>query len=262
MLALIDSDSLCYALSFAQEKDGEVKKNGELFLYKGLDLAINNIIKDTEATDYKIFLSPKENYRNDVYPLYKANRAGMRRPELLVQARQYLTVAHDAIIMPNIEADDAVCIEQTWCLENDVPSVIAHIDKDIDQQVGLHYRWPLKSQPAVSYSVSKIEGLQNLYQQALVGDKVDNIMYYLAGDTGTWKKDYGLGKVGAEKTLTGLTTERELYLTVLDYYRNNEKFIKKSTGEQATEEDLHINMQLLYMLRTIDDQWRAPHENI
>jgi len=257
MLAIIDSDSLCYALAFAQEKDGELKPDAEKWLYHGLDKAINSIIEDTKATDYKVYLSGKTNFRNDVSPLYKANRADMRRPILLPQAREYLEVIHNAIIRPNMEADDAVCIEQTYCIANDIPCVLAHIDKDIDQQVGLHYKWPLRGNDAVLYEVTKEQGLYNLYVQALEGDKVDNIMYYLA-DTGTWKKNYGLGKKGAREALEGLTTEKELYLTVLDYYRNSEKFIRKDNGEQATEEDLAINMQLLYMKRTDDDCWEKP----
>ena len=258
MLAIIDSDSLCYALAFAQEKDGVVKKNGELFLYNGLDTIINTILKDTGADDYKVYLSGKTNFRNDVYLLYKANRKDMKRPLLLPEARTYLKVAHDAIIRPNMEADDAVTIEQTYCMANDIPCCIAHIDKDIDQQVGLHYRWPLRGNPSRLYVIDELEGLLNLYVQALEGDKVDNIMYYLDEESKTWKKEYGLGKAGARKALMDCTTEKELYRTVLDFYLNSEKFIKKGTGEQCTEEDLHINMQLLYMLRTEDDNWRIP----
>lgn len=253
MIVLIDSDSLCYSNGFAQEKDGVVIRNGDLFLYKGLDTAIANIITQTGAIDYKLFLSGRTNFRTKVSHQYKANRIGMRRPVLLPEARNYLEVAHNAIVSRDMEADDLVCMEQTTLIKQGIDSCIAHIDKDIDQQEGQHYRWKLKSKPSELYTITKEEGLQCLYQQALVGDKVDNIMHYLDDDTGTWKKDYGLGKVGARKALEGLTTEKELQSECIELYKT---FTKKSDGSVPTKEDFVINMNLLYLLRSQDDYWK------
>ena len=108
------------------------------------------------------------------------------------------------------------------------------------------------------YTVSKMEGLFNLYVQALEGDKVDNIMYYLDESTGTWKKDYGLGKKGAREALKDCTTEKELYRMCLYLYTSSDKFIQKGTGEQCTSDDLTSNMYLLYMKRTEMDYWEIP----
>lgn len=253
MIVLIDSDSLCYANGFANEKDGVMVRNGDLFLYKGLDTAIASIIRETGATDYKLFLSGKENFRTRVCGLYKANRIGMKRPVLLPEARNYLEIAHNAIVSQHMEADDLVCMEQTALIKQDIECCIAHIDKDIDQQEGWHYRWKLKSKPSEMYYITEEEGLQCLYQQALVGDKVDNIMHYLDKDTGTWKKDYGLGKQGARKALEGLTTEKELQAKCIELY---ETFTKKSDGSVPTIEDFIINMNLLYLLRSQEDFWK------
>ena len=280
MLTIIDSDSLCYANAFAvQEKceltgEVEVTENGEKFLRSKLRSSIAKIIEETGGTDYKLFLTGTDNFREDDYELrpqeypkdmvpvipslYKKNREGMPRPLLLQEARDYLVDEFNAIIVNGMEADDQVCIEQTACIENDIDCCIAHIDKDINQQSGWHYRWPIFSKPSELYFVTELEGLRNLYVQALVGDKCDNIMYYYSEDSGTWKKNYGLGQKTAEKALAEFDTEEDMYSLVKAYYLDGVKFTRKDTGEQATLDDLHANMRLLYLLRTEDDEWSIP----
>ena len=255
MIALIDSDSICYGNAFSVEKDGELIENADKFLYSRLESSINRILADTKADDYKLFLTSGGGFRKEVDPNYKANRSGMKRPILLQEARDYLIVVHEALTYDILEADDAVCIEYNKCIEQGQEAVIAHIDKDINQQPGLHYRWPLFGKDGYMYHISEVGGLRKLYKQALVGDKSDNIMQWLDEESGTWKKDYGLGDKGADKVLEGLSTEKEMYQAVLSAYSGMKK---KSTGEAPTEEDLHRNMQLLYMRRTEDDEWRPP----
>ena len=250
MIVLIDADSLCYANAFAVEKDGELVPNAETFLYARLDKAINQIIRHTKADDYKVFLTAGSGYRGDVCTDYKANRVNMKRPILLAEAKEFLEVVHNAIVSDYYEADDWVCIEQEWCRENGIPSIIAHIDKDIDQMSGHHYNWAVGKKKWNTYYVSEIEGWRNLYIQALVGDKADNIMQWKDPETGTWKKDYGLGQKGAEKLLENITSKEEMYLTVLDAYTN---MTKKSDGTTPDELDLRRNLDMLYLLRREDE---------
>jgi hypothetical protein len=54
--------------------------------------------------------------------------------------------------------------------------------------------------------------------------------------------------VKAEKILKECFSEEALYKTVLECYTNSNK----------TLEQLHENMKLLYLLRSHDDEWRAP----
>ncbi len=265
MILLIDSDSLCYANAFAVEEknpftgEAEVVENGENYLRSKLDEQINTIMDDSGATDYKMFLTGHGDFRKDLNTDYKANRSDMRRPLLLPFARQHLIDTHFAIVVDGMEADDMVCIEQQACLDTGVDSCIAHIDKDIDQQEGKHHRWSIFGKPSINYNITQEEGLCKLYIQALVGDKVDNIMYYCDTEgSGTFKKRYGLGQKTAEKYLEVHHTEAEMYQAVLNCYLEHPKFIKKDTGTQTTEEDLKMNMRMLYMLRTVDDEWRVP----
>lgn len=252
MLLIGDFDSLCYGHCFANEQNGEVKRNGELFMRKGLDESIKAMIKDTGGTDYKVFLTGKNNFRDKVSPTYKANRANMKRPVLLPKARQHLVDEHYATISDGLEADDLVCIEMTECNDMGVPCVLAGIDKDLMQCPGLHYRWPLKGKDSVFTEVNEHDGWVNLYTQSLLGDKVDNIMQYYDGKSHTWKKDYGLGAKGAEKALYNCKTEAEFQQAVLDVYAT---LTKRSDGSIPTEEDFKVNMDLLYLLRSQDDGW-------
>jgi len=255
MITLIDADSLCYAAAFSVEHDGKVIPDGELKMYRQLDRMIDGIIADTKADDYKVYLTGRGNFRCDVDPLYKANREGMRRPVALNEARRFLMAAHDAIVVSDMEADDAVCIEATYLNEHELHNCIAHIDKDIDQQPGWHFRWAFGRADSNMYYRNETEGLLCLYTQALMGDKVDNIMYYKDEGTGTWKKDYGLGKVGASKAMDGLKTEKEMYDRCLELYLT---WTRKGNGEAVTEDDLVRNMQLLYLLRSEKDKWEKP----
>jgi len=251
MITLIDADSLCYAACFFALKED----NSELHLYNKLSNSISSILLNTEADDYKIFLSGQGNFRKEVCPLYKANRSNDDKPELLDKAREYLAIVHNAITVDGMEADDAVCIEQSQLNRQEIASCIAHIDKDIDQSPGWHYRWKMRGRPAGMYYVSESEGLFNLYTQALVGDRVDNIMMYQDESTGTWKKDYGLGEKTAAKALEGLTTEQEMYDKCLELYL---EWVRKGTGEAVTEDDLVRNMHLLYLKRSHFDKWERP----
>ena len=267
-LVFIDSDSLCYACAFAVQSkceltgEIEVEENGEKFLRSKLNDMIETIVEETGAKDYKVFLTGKGNFRNDavdgVPTLYKANRAAPK-PLLLQEARDYLISNHWASVSEGMEADDVVCIEQQYCIENDITSIIAHIDKDIDQQQGWHYKWSMRGNPSSIYYVSEWNGLLNLYRQALKGDKVDNIMYYFDEEgSKTWKKCYGLGEKGADKMFSNAISEKDLYDDVLACYLMHPKFQRKDTGEQATESDLILNLNMLYMLRTDDDFYEVP----
>lgn len=255
MIVLIDSDSLCYASAFSVEKKGKVVPDGKLKMYRQLDKMVDGILTDTGAEDYKMFLTGKGNFRCDIDPMYKANREGMRKPRLLIEAREFLRAAHDAIIVTDMEADDAVCIEATTLREQDIECCIAHIDKDIDQIAGWHYKWYAYGKPSKFYYQSELDGLICLYTQALTGDKVDNIMHFKDTETGTFKKDYGLGIVGAGKALEGEESELELYLKCLEHYLT---WTKKSDGKPVTEEDLIRNMKLLYLWRKENDEWKKP----
>jgi 5'-3' exonuclease len=227
MKALIDADSLLYRVGFAAEDDEEWVAKARLD--ETLEMLIFQELE--KCDEYQCFTSGSTNFRNEVAVTvpYKGNRAEMKRPKHLQALKKHIVKKWKATVSEDKEADDDVCIaahEEPHC-------IIAHIDKDLDQIPGSHYNYVKKQ----FYNIGKFEGLKNLYTQALVGDVADNI-----------KGVKGIGKVKAAKILKDCFTEEQLYKTVLECYTNSNK----------TVEQLHENMKLLYLLRSHDDEWRAP----
>lgn len=228
MKALIDADSLLYRVGFAAEEEHE--NIAKARLDETLEMLI---FQDLEKCDeYQCFISGPTNFRSEVAVTvpYKGNRSEMKRPRHLTALREHIADKWGAKMSYHCEADDDVCI----AAHAEPYSIIAHIDKDLDQIPGSHYNYVKKE----FYNIGKFEGLKNLYKQALVGDVADNI-----------KGIKGIGKVKAEKILKECFTEKELYETVLSCYNNS-----MTNGEKR----LHENMNLLYLLRSSDDEWRAP----
>lgn len=228
MIALIDADSLLYRCGFAAEEEHENIAKSRL------DETLEMLIfQDLEKCDqYQCFISGVTNFRYAMAMTvpYKGNRHKLKRPKHLESLKEHIVVKWDAIVSVNKEADDDVCI----AAYEEPYSIIAHIDKDLDQIPGSHYNYVKKE----FYNIGKFEGLKNLYKQALVGDVADNI-----------KGVKGIGKVKAEKLLKECFTEKELYETVLSCYNNS----MTNGGER-----LHENMNLLYLLRSSDDAWKPP----
>lgn len=228
MKALIDADSLLYRVGFAAEEEHE--NIAKARLDETLEMLI---FQDLEKCDeYQCFISGSENFRYAIAKTvpYKGNRAEMKRPKHLNALRDHIVSKWNASVSEGKEADDDVCI----AAHEEPYSIIAHIDKDLDQIPGSHYNYVKKE----FYNIGKFEGLKNLYKQALVGDVADNI-----------KGVKGIGKVKAEKLLKECFTEKELYETVLSCYNNS----MTNGGER-----LHENMNLLYLLRSSDDAWKPP----
>ena len=227
MKALIDADSLLYRVGFAAEEEHE--NIAKARLDETLEMLI---FQDLEKCDeYQCFTSGPTNFRNDIAVTvpYKGNRENTKRPKHLAKLKEHIVAKWNATVSEGKEADDDVCIDAYA----EPYSIIAHIDKDLDQIPGSHYNYVKKE----FYNIGKFEGLKNLYKQMLIGDVADNI-----------KGVKGIGKVKAEKILKECFTEKDLYETVLSCYTNSNR----------TKDELHESATLLYLLRSEDDEWRAP----
>ena len=224
--AVIDGDIVTYRCA-------AVNENADLGLAKWqADQLLVRILEETEADDWKIYLSGDNNFRYAIFPDYKANRRDLPKPKHLEGLREHLVLEWNATICDGYEADDALGMESGG---NEM--VICSIDKDLLQLSGTHYnfvRRELKEVDAFSGAVS-------FYTQLLCGDPTDNI-----------RGCPGIGKVKAEKALRGCTTERELYERTVECYRHVYK--------DLWEKELELNAQLLYIWRTENDKWEKPTE--
>lgn len=139
-----------------------------------------NVWEGTNADDVKLFITGPTNYRKDVLPDYKGNRTDKRKPLLLKWLRQHLLENYDAIMLENIEADDAIG------LYSDIPNcVIVSKDKDLLTISGTHW-----DKDKGFFEVTQEEADYNLHMQILTGDATDN-----------YKGCTGVGPVKAAKIL-------------------------------------------------------------
>mgnify|MGYP006276206149 CR=1 FL=1 len=220
MRALIDGDIVVYrAAASAQEEEQWIAQ-------ARADQMIQDILADTDASSYSVYLTGSNNFRRELTPSYKANRPD-ERPEHWQAVREFLVTQHKAEICDGYEADDEMGIQQD---KETMTTVICSIDKDLLQIPGRHYNFVKKVHTVQTYE----DGLKHLYMQSLVGDKSDNIIGVA-----------GIGVVKAERALAELLPE-EWYDKCREMYNDDERF--------------HLNMKLLYIWRKPNDMWKPPTE--
>jgi 5'-3' exonuclease len=234
MHALIDGDILTYRVGFTTEND-------DFNIAKArIDDLLDRILEAVKADRFTIFLSDstENNYRYQMYPLYKANRK-QPKPKHLEGLKYYLAKEHLAIMTAEQEADDALGITQCK-YENKGKSIICSIDKDLLQIPGWHYNFVNEE---ISHMTHQ-NGMRFFYKQLLMGDKADNIPCL-----------YGIGPAKADKLLEEKVFEDECFQVVLDAYLKHKKL-------EGTEEE-RLGMLLLYgrllKIRTKENElWNFP----
>jgi DNA polymerase-1 len=210
MKALIDGDILVYSCGFASDanaKEQGIEAEPVEFCLNGVKETIRSLCDATEADDYIIFLTGKDNFRYKVSPDYKANRKDAAKPVHYDSIRRYLQDHHPCSVSVGEEADDElgryqVCAEQTT-------TVIISKDKDLDMIRGWHYNWSPKNKEKGMYFTSEIDGLRIFYKQLITGDATDNIsgVYRLFGRKAT---------KGLLEPLDIMRNERDMFQYVLD----------------------------------------------
>ena len=221
MKALIDADIVAYRVACTLEDD-----DAEDFVYARAEDLIDNILVNTEATEYRLFLSGKNNFRYTIYPEYKAHRP-KEKPFWLEKCRQYLIATFNAEVVDGQEADDALGIAQT---EN---TIICSIDKDLLMIPGRHYNF-VKDE---FQEVTNDSGMRHFYMQCLTGDRSDNI-----------KGIEQIGPKKAEKILTGCITEQELFNAVREAYSNDAEFL--------------MNGRVLWIRRKENEDWKERFDTL
>lgn len=238
----IDADSIVYDAAFAVQKGDELEPvENALYLIK---TQIHNILSGTNAKNFEIILSPVEKERNFRYSLnkfhsYKANRANKPKPMYYSQCREYLIDTWKAIVADGHEADDEVAIRHMEHYHEDHKdenvSCIACIDKDLNNIPGPHYNYRKHEH----YFVGTEQAIKNFYLQLLVGDVADNVPGLK-----------GIGSVTANKMLSSLYTEKDLFSEVhYQYMLKHPEDYKDRLLEAG---------KLLWIKRTREDDWEFP----
>lgn len=193
---------------------------------------------DCTEFDVKMYLSGKENFRNEIAVTrpYKGNRDRLHRPTYEHEIRDFIKSQWDTTEAVNEEADDLLGIAQTKY--GPLDSVIISLDKDLDQIPGLKYNF----MHDVRYNVTDQEAVYNFYQQLLTGDSTDNIPGLP-----------GIGPGKAKKALHGLEKEDELLDECCRMYQIH-------SGKEDWETYMKEQGQLLWIRREPGQLWMSNWE--
>lgn len=173
---LIDADVLAYGCASANEKVFEVEPGYYTWhcdveeVKVAVDETIALIKTKLKGDEVKLCLTDNgRNWRKDVLPTYKGNRANVKKPVALLPIRQWLIEERGAYLRPSLEGDDCMGILATYSkLKGE--KVIVSVDKDMKTIPGLFCRW------GVSERIVKITEAEADYwhlYQTLTGDTTD-----------------------------------------------------------------------------------------
>lgn len=191
--------------------------------------------KRTGCQEVELYLTGDNNFRYEIYPDYKGNRANTRRPEGLKEVKQLLVERYENVhIIEGIEADDIVCYFKRLAPEK---YLLSSIDKDVlNACAGEHYNYNRDEFLIISEDYARYWP----YFQCITGDTTDNI-----------KGAKGLGPKKAPLFISEEMEEKELWQGVLKAY--------EKTGQ--SEEEAILNMRLVHMLQWDGAQivlWTPP----
>jgi len=248
---LIDGDVLCYLAcpsrynknesvffdengnkipkEFTKEEDTRYLK----LCWKNAKNMVKSYMTLTFADDYLMAIKGDSNFRDEIYPDYKAhrkNKPSELRNEFVPILRDLLLAEEMAIAAEGREADDLLRIWHTEAIANGDTPIVASIDKDLRMIEGSH--WHMKDN--CLRNISKEEGLRLFYEQLLKGDPTDNIPGLP-----------GVGPKRAEAILSCYNTEEEFRIAVIEAY--------KLVYEDDWRNYLLSNGKLLHIQRNYDD---------
>jgi DNA polymerase-1 len=232
---LIDGDEVAYKAAFVSEvpikwdEDTWTLHSSERDMIDAIQTIIKQALKDTDSEMFHVALSGSNNFRLDVYPEYKANRKGKRKPLGLKFCREYMLEEYLASMDDTIEADDLLAIEAGERPD----SVIWSVDKDfltVPCQLFREGKLLLITEEEADYW---------LKYQTMVGDVADNFK--------------GAVGFGPKKTTKWLKDKGATWKSVLEAFL--------SAGQ--TEKDCTTNAILARILRTHEEKlnWKPDYEN-
>lgn len=248
---LIDGDGLIYPFAFVAGSNMSSLDETLSYLERKVDSIVNNKLFVNSEESIHVYFTGKggPKYRDQFFNTveYKANRkldkggpAPLWIPEMMQYFMKERFPSTSAIISPEWgEADDMLAAAAYTLRKRGESYLVAGVDKDLKQIPGLH----LNLKTLTRQHVSNVRALKNLYAQALIGDKSDNIPGIK-----------GIGKVKADERLVGLSSSEEMYNAIQRIY-----------SSKKVPHSLDEIMNLLYLRRFLTDAFapdfqEAEHE--
>lgn len=278
MLAIIDGDILCYQVCEARwkqrcengtlivslDQDGNElplefsKEEDKNYLMKSWDnfkKELKNLLDTVYADDFLMAVKGPDNYRDLLYPEYKANRKNKpdKQNHFVPVMRELAVMEELAVPSVGREADDLVRIWSEEARKVGQDFIVCTIDKDLKCIPGRHYQMPIKTSAFTKkgkfFEMSEEDAQRFYYEQLLKGDPTDNIPGIP-----------GLGPVSATKFLAPFTKESEFQEEVVNRYL-------MAYGEVDWLDQLNSNGKMIHIQKEIDDyfdclQWPVVRELI
>lgn len=234
MKAILDGDILAYRAAFWADSEGS-------------DWLESRIVDDLKrwtpplCTDVYVALSCRreDNFRRDYLPAYKAHRNDRPSPENLPLALEILKDMCKILVIPRLEADDIIGMEQS-----SLRMVGVTIDKDLKQIPGYSYYPNITAEETTSEVQYTDVATADwwFHRQWITGDSTDNI-------GGLWK----LGPKKAEELLNSTSSRNHTPLVLSLYERR-----KNKEGLSYTYEDALAMARAVRILR--DGEYSLPWE--
>lgn len=167
---LIDGDQFLYKGTIACEKEVRWDEVNHV-LFSNYEEALENVLRllgnVTEAlgsTKVRLAFTKGDSFRKGLYPAYKGNRVGQRKPMCFERVRDTLEATYQSLSVEGLEADDILGI---WATRDSGDYIIVSDDKDLKTIPGKLYRM------GELITVSEDTANYHWLFQALIGDTAD-----------------------------------------------------------------------------------------
>lgn len=177
MIGLLDADSIVYIIGYNNREHIE-DPSADTVVRQATGDMVKTMLTMVHAESYIGVFSPSKTFRNEVYKYapYKGTRNReikdwKERFEPVI--KDYLTNEWGFITIPDMEADDILCVCAERYSELERNWIILSPDKDLRQIAGLHYDY--KKEGAIPYRVTEEEAHKLFWISMLTGDNSDNV---------------------------------------------------------------------------------------
>lgn len=170
MALLIDADILVYRAISSVEREVEWEPDVWTMTsdlteaHTVVDDMLQSILSSAPKSDYLMCFTDSTNFRKEINPTYKMNRAGTRKPMGFKPFREQCMDKFKSVTKPTLEADDVIGILATKPGTN---HVIVSADKDLMTIPGKHLV------DGQIINVSHADADYRFIKQTLTGDAAD-----------------------------------------------------------------------------------------
>tara|TARA_B100001250_G_scaffold411815_1_gene441389 strand:+ start:4314 stop:5057 length:744 start_codon:yes stop_codon:yes gene_type:complete len=181
---------------------------------------IERLQENLNASDYIVCLTGSKNFRKKIFPEYKANRVGKRKPLILGALRAYVIEQHRSMCEDTLEADDLLGLLS----QKHKDSIIVSSDKDMKT---IPCKLSIDGEETIN--VSQEQAKWNFYNQCLTGDATDNYS--------------GCPNIGPAKASKILEKSTNYWKAIVETYQKAD----------LTEQQALVQAQMAYILRKPKD---------